>query len=78
MSNAEEIHRGTRGQHLNILSVSRARNSRGVTASELRSSDPRVVPYSPKNFDQDPSDIVNKETNDIMVVKLRKGQELKV
>nr|CAG4651127.1 EOG090X0989 [Simocephalus serrulatus] len=48
--------------------------TRNVTTADLKSSDPRVVPATSKRDEESPDD----NDNEILIVKLRKGQELKM
>lgn len=51
-------------------------HTRHVTTADLKSSDPRVVPATSKHRDDESSEYG--DTDEILIIKLRKGQELKV
>jgi len=50
--------------------------TRNVTTADLVTSDPKVMPVSSKRRDEEASEYG--ESDDILIVKLRKGQELKM
>jgi DNA-directed RNA polymerase II subunit RPB3 len=52
--------------------------TRNVTTADLKSSDPKVVPVTTRDQEEDGHEYGQHESDDILIVKLRKGQELKV
>ena len=52
--------------------------TRNVTSSDLKTSDQRVVPVTSRNQEDDTHEYGQHESDDILICKLRKGQELKV
>lgn len=49
-----------------------------VTTADLKSSNQKVVPITSRRKDEDNTEYGEPETDDILIVKLRKGQHLKV
>jgi hypothetical protein len=52
--------------------------TRHVTSADLKSSDSKVVPVTSRSEDDGGAEYGTHDTEDILIVKLRKGQELKV
>lgn len=54
-------------------------NTRNVTSADMKSADNKVIPVTSKNADDESAaEYGTHDTDDILIVKLRKGQELKV
>lgn len=49
-----------------------------VTSADLKTSDPRVVPINSRRRDDDDGGDYGGESEDILIAKLRRGQEIKV
>ncbi len=52
--------------------------TRNVTSADLKSSDPRVVPATNRSNDDEGHEYGQHESEEILICKLRKGQELRV
>ena len=52
--------------------------TKNITTADLKSSDPRVVPVTSRNQDEDGQDYGGNDADDILIVRLWKGQGLKV
>jgi DNA-directed RNA polymerase II subunit RPB3 len=52
--------------------------TKNVTSADLKSTDPRVVPITSKRRDDDDTGDYGAENDDILIAKLRRGQEIKV
>jgi len=49
-----------------------------VTSADLKSTESRVVPITSKTRDDGDGDVYGNESDDILIAKLRRGQEIKV
>ena len=63
----------------NLEVRSTGEETKNVTTAHLMTCDPRVVPATSRNRDEDGQDYgANDETGEILIARLRKGQALKV